>query len=98
LPEVFFTKDISSKGLLNIYSRLVLNKELSGNVAVKLHSGEPGGHYYPDPNLINSPVLIHPKDLEKVPEPGKPLKGNDFEKFVKRMSEEIARYLNLEEK
>jgi len=52
----------------------------------------------PDPNLINSPVLIHPKDLEKVPAPGKPLKGNDFEKFVKRMSEEIAKYLNLEEK
>jgi threonine synthase len=52
----------------------------------------------PDPNLINSPILIHPKDLEKVPAPGKPLKGNDFEKFVKRMSEEIARYLNLEEK
>jgi len=52
----------------------------------------------PDPNLINSPIRIHPKDLEKVPAPGKPLKGNDFEKFVKRMSEEIARYLNLEEK
>ena len=52
----------------------------------------------PDPNLINSPIRIHPKDLEKVPTPGKPLKGNDFEKFVKRMSEEIARYLNLEEK
>jgi threonine synthase len=52
----------------------------------------------PDPNLINSPVYIHPKDLEKVPAPGKPLKGNDFEKFVKRMSDEIARHLNLEEK
>jgi threonine synthase len=52
----------------------------------------------PDPNLINSPVHLHPKDLEKVPASGKPLKGNDFKKFVKRMSEEIARHLNLKEK
>jgi threonine synthase len=52
----------------------------------------------PDPDLINSPIRILPKDLEKVPAPEKPLKGNDFENFVKRMSEEIARYLNLEEK
>ena len=54
--QVFFTNDISSSGLLNIYSRIVLNKELSGKVAVKLHSGEPGGHYYPDPNLIKDLV------------------------------------------
>ena len=56
LPQVYFTPDISSNGLLNIYSRLTLNKKLSGKVAVKLHSGEPGGHYYPDPNLIKDLV------------------------------------------
>lgn len=56
LPQVFFTKDISSDGLLNIYSRVVVNRELPGKVAVKLHSGEPGGHYYPDPNLIKELV------------------------------------------
>ena len=49
----------------------------------------------PDPNLINSPVLVHPKDLKKVPAPGKPIKGDDFEQFVKRVSEEIATTLNL---
>jgi uncharacterized protein len=54
--QVFFTSDISDNGLLNIYSRIVLNKELSNKVAVKLHSGEPGGHYYPDPNLIKDLV------------------------------------------
>jgi uncharacterized Fe-S center protein len=54
--EVFFTNDISANGLLNIYSRLILNKELTGKVAVKLHSGEPGGHYFPDPNLIKDLV------------------------------------------
>ncbi len=49
----------------------------------------------PNPNLVNSPVLIHPKDLQKVPAPGKPLKGNDFHRFVNRISEEIAKELNL---
>ncbi|MBU4345311.1 MAG: threonine synthase [Desulfobacteraceae bacterium] len=49
----------------------------------------------PDPALMNSPVLIHPKDLKKVPAPGKPLTGDDFEQFVKRVSEEIATRLNL---
>ena len=48
-----------------------------------------------DPDLINSPVLIHPKDLKKVPAPGKPLKGDDFELFVRRVSEEIAKALEL---
>jgi len=49
----------------------------------------------PDPDLINSPLFIKPKDLEKVPSPGKPLKGNDFKRFVKRVSEEIAKELGL---
>ncbi|MBL7179500.1 MAG: threonine synthase [Desulfobacterales bacterium] len=49
----------------------------------------------PNPDYINAPVFIHPKDLEKVPAPGKPLKGDDFKQFVKRVSEEIARELNL---
>ena len=49
----------------------------------------------PDPALMNSPVLIHPKDLKKVPAPGKPIKGDDFKQFVKRVSEEIATTLNL---
>jgi len=50
----------------------------------------------PNPELINSPKLIHPKDLKNVPAPGKPLKGDDFKKFVNRVSEEIAKALDLE--
>jgi threonine synthase len=49
----------------------------------------------PNPDLINIPDLVHPKDLKKVPAPGKPIKGDDFEQFVKRVSEEIATRLNL---
>ncbi len=51
----------------------------------------------PDPGLINAPVFVHPEDLEKVPAPGKPLQGAEFEQFVKRISEEIAEALNLKE-
>jgi threonine synthase len=51
----------------------------------------------PDPDLINAPVFVHPEDLEKVPAPGKPLQGVEFEQFVKRISEEIAEALDLKE-
>jgi threonine synthase len=49
----------------------------------------------PDPDLINTPVYVHPKDLAKVPAPGKPLQGADFKQFVERVSEEIAKSLSL---
>jgi threonine synthase len=49
----------------------------------------------PNPSLINAPVYIHPKDLKKVPAPGKPLKGKDLDRFVDRISQEIAKRLNL---
>ncbi|CAN2041210.1 threonine synthase [Candidatus Magnetomoraceae bacterium gMMP-15] len=49
----------------------------------------------PIAELQNSPVLIRPKDLEKVPKPGNPLQGKDFEQFVQRTSDEIAKSLNI---
>ena len=49
----------------------------------------------PNPNLINAPVFIHPRDLEKVPTPGKPLKEKELIRFVKRVAEEIATILDL---
>ncbi|MDX9785626.1 MAG: threonine synthase [Desulfobacterales bacterium] len=49
----------------------------------------------PNPDLINAPVLIHPKDLDAVPMPGKPLTGVLFDRFVSRVTEEIATTLNL---
>jgi len=41
MSTVFFTKDISVKGLLKIYSRI--NHGITGKVAIKLHTGEPHG-------------------------------------------------------
>jgi uncharacterized Fe-S center protein len=43
--QVFFSSDISVKGLLNIYSKI--NGGMTGNIGIKLHTGEPHG-----PNLL----------------------------------------------
>jgi uncharacterized Fe-S center protein len=43
--NVFFTNDISVKGLLEIYSHI--NRGMTGRVGIKLHTGEPHG-----PNLL----------------------------------------------
>jgi threonine synthase len=49
----------------------------------------------PKPDLINTPVYVHPEDLNKVPAPGRPLDGKDFEHFVQRVAAEIAGLLDL---
>jgi threonine synthase len=49
----------------------------------------------PNPNLINAPIFVNPQDLDKVPTTGKPLKGVEFRRFVKRIAEEIALMLDL---
>lgn len=48
--EVFMTKDISSEGLIKVYE--ALNKKPVGKVAVKISTGEPGGHNFLSPELI----------------------------------------------
>ena len=47
---VYYTPDITPQALLNIYT--TLGKNLSGKVAVKVHSGEPGGHNFLQPEFI----------------------------------------------
>lgn len=48
--KVYFTRDISPAGLLKAYNALGVT--LPGAVAVKLSTGEPGGHNYLKPELI----------------------------------------------
>jgi hypothetical protein len=48
---VFFTKDTNANGLLEIYSKI--NENITGKVAIKLHTGEPHG-----PNIL-------PRDMVK---------------------------------
>lgn len=47
---VYFTKEISSNSLMAIYD--ALGRELDGKVAVKISTGEPGGHNFLSPQLI----------------------------------------------
>jgi threonine synthase len=52
----------------------------------------------PDPALANAPMYIHPKQLKKVPAPGQPLTGTDFELFVTTICDVIASDLNLKKR
>lgn len=49
--DVFFTEDISPGGLLKIYDRVKRN--IAGNVAIKLHTGEPNG-----PNILPREMVM----------------------------------------
>ena len=53
-PLVYMTYDISSAGLMAVYEALELIP--SGNVAVKIHTGEPGNPHYLKPDLIKDLV------------------------------------------
>ena len=55
VPNVYFTKSITPAGLMAVYK--AVNKPLTGKVAVKLSTGEPGGNNFLDPNLIKE--LVH---------------------------------------
>lgn len=50
MEKVYFTKDITSENLVKLYN--VLNKELKGKVAVKVHSGEEGNQNYLRPEFL----------------------------------------------
>lgn len=47
--KVYFTKDITPENVLKLYQKL--EKDLKGNVAVKLHSGEAGNQNFIGPDL-----------------------------------------------
>ena len=51
---VYFTREISPESLTTIYK--ALDHSLSGNVAVKISTGEPGGHNFLQPALIKDLV------------------------------------------
>ncbi|EHI99128.1 putative Fe-S center protein, putative ferredoxin [Clostridium sp. DL-VIII] len=53
---VYMTEDISAEGLMAIYT--VLNCKAIGKVAVKISSGEPGGHHFLSAKLIAPLVQI----------------------------------------
>ena len=48
--KIYFTKEITNTSLIKIYE--ALNCDLKGKVAIKISTGEPGGHNFLNPNLI----------------------------------------------
>lgn len=54
VPKVYMFKEISSENLVKIYE--ALGREATGKVAVKLSTGEPGGHNFLQPVLIKDLV------------------------------------------
>lgn len=50
--NVYFTKEITSESLVKLYEKL--GKELTGNVAVKVHSGEKGNQNYLRPEFMKN--------------------------------------------
>ena len=55
-PKVFFTREISPEAIIRLYK--ALGREVKGNVAVKISTGEPGGHNYLKPELIGPFVKL----------------------------------------
>lgn len=54
LPKVYMVKEITSESLIRIYE--ALGRQAKGKVAVKLSTGEPGGHNFLQPALIKDLV------------------------------------------
>lgn len=54
MSKVYMTKDISPTGLAEMYK--AMGRDLPGKVAVKLSTGEPGGHHFLSPALIKDLV------------------------------------------
>ena len=55
-PKVYFTREISPDSLIRIYR--ALERPATGRVAVKISTGEPGGHNYLKPALIGGLVRM----------------------------------------
>ncbi len=61
-------------------------------------SFDPEFQIRPRPELRNSPRLVKPEGLERFPEPGRPLVGEEMRRFVEETAAEIARLLKLEKR
>ena len=60
--KVYFTKEITPENIVKMYE--ILNKPLTGKVAVKLHSGERGNQNYIRPEMVKK-LVEHEKLMEE---------------------------------
>jgi len=59
---------------------------------------DPRFNVSPKLELTNAPVLVNPETIPKYPAPGRPLSGENMDIFIREMSKEIARILDLKRK
>lgn len=59
LPKVYFSKRIDAESLKKLYG--LVNRDLSGNIAVKLHTGEPNGPYILRRDMVRELLATIPK-------------------------------------
>jgi uncharacterized Fe-S center protein len=71
--QVFFTNDISGAGLLKIYAKI--NQDITGKVAIKLHTGEKNGPNILPRDMVKAQQQIRNSNLE---ETNTLYKGNRF--------------------
>ena len=54
--KVYFSKNITKESVVNLYN--ILGKKLEGNVAIKVHSGEPGNQNFIRPAFWNDIIEL----------------------------------------
>ena len=52
--DVYFTKDITSKNIVNMFKKL--DVKLEGKVGLKVHTGEIGGKYFLRPSFFTKNI------------------------------------------
>ena len=93
--KVYFTRNITPDSLIKMYQ--VLNIELPGNIAIKLHSGEEGNQNFVKP-LFVKPLIDYLKGT--VVECNTAYEGSRNEtkkhqELLKKMVESSMQYFNL---
>ena len=92
--KVYFTREISSEKLLEIYKKLGV--ELKGKVAVKVHSGEKGNQNYLKP-LFYKDIIDYVKGTVVECNTAYDGERNTSEKHLKRLEEhEWSKYYNID--
>ena len=92
--KVYFTKNITPESLVEIYK--VVGKELEGNVAVKVHSGEKGNQNYLRPEFLKE-IIEHVNGTVVECNTAYPGQRNTTKKHNKLMEEHgWSKYFNVD--
>lgn len=92
--KVYFTKQITPESLVEMYK--AVGKELTGNVAVKVHSGEKGNQNYLRPEFLKE-LIDYVNGTVVETNTAYPGQRNSTKKHIKLMEEhEWSKYFNVD--